>query len=96
MGRAVAWGVRDFLPVRALTPVGSHVLFPEAWGAPGAQGRTLKPHQRTCEALLGKSLVLVSLATSPAGAALGRLPALPGRGGRCGVDGRTDGEAGSV
>ena len=38
--------------------------------------RTSKLHQQTCEALLGKS-VLVSLATSPAGIALGLL-ASPG------------------
>lgn len=86
--------MRDFLPVRALTPAGSHVLFPEAWGAPGAQGRTLKLHQRTCEALLGKSLVLVSLATSPTGAALGGLPASPGGGAARG--GRTDRWGGRV
>lgn len=31
-------GVRDFLPVRALTPVGSYCLFPEAWEDPWGTG----------------------------------------------------------
>lgn len=70
-------------------------------GGPGEQGkRTPKPHQQTSEALLGKSLVLVSLATSPTGTALGLAPCLAwgmrGRGGGCQRGDGPTGEAGSV
>lgn len=66
----------------------SPLLLDPVWsflrlGSRGAGRGTPKRRQQTCEALLGKS-VLVSLATSPAGVALGLSPRLARGGGQLG------------